>query len=390
MASSYWKLKALMKKNLLEMRRNICSTLCEIFFPIILMLLIYALKTIFDINNYEFDLQEGSIQNYTKTRSVFNLDTLPNKNGIPYNKTTIPDFNGMSILPALNICSKLNDKKKEREKIATVGVPDEIKKRLINESWYFQTILKFNLTLESFKDFENEEEMNNYIKSTYYGENEENPLICFGISFSQDKNNHKYDYSLHYFENSDFDGAADVPKSSYLIDPFQSGPNLNAYSKYQTNGYSYIMKIITDYIYSQEINNDTKINFGIVPMKYDSYRSDPFGSVIGFIGPFFIIIAYMGNLCIYVYRMVYEKETRVKEGMKIMGLTDGIYFLSYFIQYALIALFDAFINAGIFLMLFTRIPYVVFFFIFFLFSLIVFALAFFFSLLSKKLKSLLY
>ena len=80
MASSYWKLKALMKKNLLEMRRNICSTLCEIFFPIILMLLIYVLKTIFDINNYEFDLQEGSVQNYTKTRSVFNLDTLPNKN----------------------------------------------------------------------------------------------------------------------------------------------------------------------------------------------------------------------------------------------------------------------------------------------------------------------
>ena len=141
MASSYWKLKALMKKNLLEMRRNICSTLCEIFFPIILMLLIYVLKTIFDINNYEFDLQEGSVQNYTKTRSVFNLDTLPNKNGIPYNKTTIPDFNGMSILPALKICSKLNDKKKEREKIAT----------------------------ESFKDFKNEEEMNNYIKSTYYG-----------------------------------------------------------------------------------------------------------------------------------------------------------------------------------------------------------------------------
>ena len=143
MASSYWKLKALMKKNLLEMRRNICSTLCEIFFPIILMLLIYALKSIFDINNYEFDLQEGSIQNYTKTRSVFNLDTLPNKNGIPYNKTTIPEFNGMSILPALKICSKFNDKKKEREKIATVGVPDEIKQRLINESWYFQTIRKF-------------------------------------------------------------------------------------------------------------------------------------------------------------------------------------------------------------------------------------------------------
>ena len=31
------KLKALMTKNLLEMKRNVGSTICEIFFPIILM-----------------------------------------------------------------------------------------------------------------------------------------------------------------------------------------------------------------------------------------------------------------------------------------------------------------------------------------------------------------
>ena len=395
MASSYWKLKALMKKNLLEMKRNITSTLCEIFFPILLMLLLYALKTLFHIKNYEFDIQEGSVQNYTKTRSLFNLDTLPNNNNIPYNKSTIPKFNGLSLLPALKICSKFNSNKEERSKIATVGVPEEIKERLINESFYFQEIISFNLTNESFIDFESEEAMNNYIKSAYYGEKEDYPLICFGISFSHEisvsnnKKNKNYYYSLHYFENSGLDGASDVPKSSHLIDPFQSGPNLGAYTKYQENGYTYIMKIITDYIYSQEINNDTKINFGIVPMKYHSYRSDPFGSIIGFIGPFFIIVSYMGNLCIYVYRMVYEKETRVKEGMKIMGLTDGIYFLSYFIQYVIIAAFDAAINAGIFLILFTRIPYIVFFFIFFLFSLNVFALAFFFqSFIDKARESL--
>ena len=386
MASSYWKLKALMKKNLLEMKRNIISTLCEIFFPIILMLLFYALKTIFDINNYEFEIQEGSIQNYTKTRSVFNLDTFPFTNVTPNSKKTIPDFNGMSLVPAFNICSIFNANNKIRSTIATVGVPNEIKERLINESIFFEKITFFRLTKNSFKDFESEEAMNNYIKSSYYGETKDNPLICFGISFSHDKEKKKYDYSLHYFENSQLDGASDVPKSSYLIDPFQSGPDLKSYSKYQYNGYSYIMKVITDYIYSQEINNDTKINFGIVPMKYKSYRSDTFGTIVGFIGPFFIVIAYMGHLCIYVYRMVYEKETKVKEGMKIMGLTDGIYFLSYFIQYVIISLIDDAINAGIFLILFTKIPYIVFFLIFFLFSLNVFALSFFFQSFIEKAK----
>ena len=63
------------KKNFYEMKRNIVSTLIEILFPIIVVLLLYALKKIYDIENKEFSVQEGSIQNFTKMRSVYNLDT---------------------------------------------------------------------------------------------------------------------------------------------------------------------------------------------------------------------------------------------------------------------------------------------------------------------------
>ena len=363
-SSSIWKLNALIKKNLLEMKRNIFSTLCEILFPIILMLLLYWLKTAFDITNYVFEDVEGSIEQFIAKRSFSNIDmltALTQRTG---------KWNGMSILPALFICSRNNTKRKVRPKIATIGVPDQIKERLINDSLLYKDFINFSLDWESFKNFKSEDQMNDYITSKLYGEVE--PLICFGMSFEED-NNHNYNYSLHYFENSQADGAQDVPKSLYLIDQFQSGPDMNSYQRYQYSGYTYMMKVVSDYILSQEINNDTKINFGIVPMRYKSYRNDPFGSVVGFLGPFFIIIAYMGHLCIYVYRMVLEKETKVKEGMKIMGLTEGIYFLSYFIQYTVISLVDSAINAVIFLFLFTRIPFLVFFLIFFLFSLNVFA-----------------
>ena len=158
------------------------------------------------------------------------------------------------------------------------------------------------------------------------------PKICFGISFSQDRINHKYDYSLHYFEYGGQDGSEDVPNTLSLDNQFQTIPDFNSYIKYQYNGYSYIMKIVTDYIYSQEIGDETKINFGIIPMKYESFKKDPFGNIIGEIGSFFMIVAYVSNLGIYVYKMVLEKEIKVKEGMKMMGLTDGIYFLSYFIH----------------------------------------------------------
>ena len=141
---------------------------------------------------------------------------------------------------------------------------------------------------------------------------------------------------------------------------------MDSYEKYQKNGYTYIMKVIADYIVQNvSDNNVSSIDFGMVPMVYDSYRTDSADTFITFIGPFFILIAYMGHLCIYAYKMVLEKETKAKEGMKIMGLTDGIYFMSYFIQYTVIALFDAVINAVIFLKVFKQVPYIVFFSIFF-------------------------
>ena len=395
MASTKWKLKALLKKNFYEMKRNIVSTLIEILFPIIVVLLLYALKKIYDIENKEFSVQEGSIQNFTKMRSVYNLDTFDILN-ISTNTSNItiipksiqeianitPKIYGMSINPVFTICSSISfsvGDKKIRPIIATIGVPDEIKLKLINESLFFSRVTNFSLNYQSFKDFKNEEEMDEYIKSNDYGESKDKPLICFGISFWQDKANHKYNYSLHYFENKNYDGAVDVPNSLFLKDSFRTSPDFDSYTLYQYNGYSYIMKIIADYIYSQEINKETKINFGILPMKYNSYKTTRFGDIVGVVGPFFIILAYVSNLGIYVYRMVLEKENKVKEGMKIMGLTDTVYFLSYFIQYVILSIVDSLIIASICLLIFTKIPFVVLFFMFFLYSLSLFALAFFFQ-----------
>jgi len=70
------------------------------------------------------------------------------------------------------------------------------------------------------------------------------------------------------------------------------------------------MKLINEYILNEgkDAAEKIKINFGMVAMPYEDYRSDPFSSVIGYFIPFFIVIAYMCPLCLYVYRMVGEKE----------------------------------------------------------------------------------
>jgi hypothetical protein len=55
--SNTLQLRALLKKNVILMKRNICSTLCEILFPIILMLVLVAVRNLIKV--------EENIFNYT-------------------------------------------------------------------------------------------------------------------------------------------------------------------------------------------------------------------------------------------------------------------------------------------------------------------------------------
>ena len=69
-----------------------------------------------------------------------------------------PKVNGMSINPVFTICSSISflvEDKLIRPIIATIGVPDEIKLKLINESLYFSKLTEFALNYKSFKDFLN-------------------------------------------------------------------------------------------------------------------------------------------------------------------------------------------------------------------------------------------
>jgi ATP-binding cassette subfamily A (ABC1) protein 3 len=49
--------------------------------------------------------------------------------------------------------------------------------------------------------------------------------------------------------------------------------------------------------------------------------------------PFFFMIIYLIPFYYLVSKIASEKESKAREGMKMMGLTDGTYYLSWFIFY---------------------------------------------------------
>ena len=376
LGSSCSKLRGLIKKNLLILKRNKITTLCEIFFPIILMLLMYAVRDSFLIIEYNYIEDEVNTTNFIRRRSVAYVDI--NNTGITVGETNNSFYwNNLSLIPALSICSRHNRKGRERPLIATIGIPLEIKLKIIADSSVYQERIDMNISLENFKDFRNIEAMENYVKDKNFGL-ENFPQICFGMHLEEKKEG-GYDYSLHYFDSIFGEGIQDL--SNIIdgpIDLFKSGPDMQSYERYKISGYTYIMKVINEYILRKETKNENaKLNLGMMPMKYVNYKKDRLGDYMSFIIPFFIIVAYMANLCLYVYRMVLEKESRAKEGMKIMGLEEGIYFLSYFLQYLIINIFVSLINSIIVNFIFKTIPFYYIYILFFLWGMNVLALAFF-------------
>jgi len=385
MSSSYaWKLRALLKKNLILMKRNFISTLFEIFFPSIIIVVILILRKAFSVDTHDFS-EEGSIESFIKDKSMTSI------NYNLYSNLEDQEWNGLSLLSPFQICSSSNEQFEERKIIASLGIPGDIKQQMINDAELFKTkgINDFTLTMGSFQEFSSVEELNEYIKDPSYL-SKKDKLICFGVKFSYDEENKHYNYSLHFFDypKQGNEGIQDIANNAQgMFDPFQTGPDLNSFMRYKNGAYSYMMKIINQYILRRETGkSDAELNYGIAAMKYIDYRSDSFGEFMGYMIGVILVMAYMSPLSLYVYRMVGDKESKIKESMKIMGLEEGQYFLSYFIQYTVINIFSSIINAGLFTVFLDRISYYHLFVTLLLWSLNVFALIYFFQSFIDKTK----
>ena len=71
----------------------------------------------------------------------------------------------------------------------------------------------------------------------------------------------------------------------------------------------------------------------ITPEEANSAVIDEFGQLLGSLLPFFMLIMYIPIIYNLIFIMVDEKESKVKESMRIMGMTDLPYWLSFFVYY---------------------------------------------------------
>ena len=74
-----------------------------------------------------------------------------------------------------------------------------------------------------------------------------------------------------------------------------------------------------------------------VPMKIPELKKDPFAFLLGIVAPYVFMLMYIPMLYRTTFRIVQEKEKRIRETMRMMGMRDTSYWLSWFWYHTIIS-----------------------------------------------------
>ncbi|CAI2385685.1 unnamed protein product [Moneuplotes crassus] len=168
-------------------------------------------------------------------------------------------------------------------------------------------------------------------------EQDGNPGICFGTVFTEaetDKITVNMIFDDILTERSDDPNMPnqDLP----AVDDFQRGPNEDAIRQYKRGGYTYLQNIIANEILMNTRGTGAYITMLYTGMKTNEYVKDDFSDQIRNMWEFIILFVVLAPMYRFIYNCTEEKGSKIREAMKIMGLSDLPYWLSWFTYYFIV------------------------------------------------------
>ncbi|XP_041861136.1 phospholipid-transporting ATPase ABCA1 isoform X2 [Melanotaenia boesemani] len=127
----------------------------------------------------------------------------------------------------------------------------------------------------------------------------------------------------------------DVTRTNKLKDRFwDPGPAADPFNdmRYIWGGFVYIQDLVERAVSTVLTGVKQTTGIYIQQMPYPCYVDDIFLRVLNRSLPLFMTLAWIYSVAMIIKGMVYEKEARLKETMRIMGLSTGTLWLSWFIS----------------------------------------------------------
>ncbi|XP_022281376.1 phospholipid-transporting ATPase ABCA1 isoform X1 [Canis lupus baileyi] len=123
------------------------------------------------------------------------------------------------------------------------------------------------------------------------------------------------------------------------------GPRADPFEdmRYVWGGFAYLQDVVEQAIIRVLTGTERKTGVYVQQMPYPCYVDDIFLRVMSRSMPLFMTLAWIYSVAVIIKGIVYEKEARLKETMRIMGLDSGILWFSWFIS----SLIPLLVSAGL-------------------------------------------
>jgi len=303
-------LRALLIKNWILWKRSWKVSLLEIVLPIIFVFLTIAFR-------------KSSPADFVGEASYFNSTVLNY------------DYNGLAEGTDLALIKYCNASK-NGGKIALAPTGDNIVNQLDStfRSLYYDTII-----------FDSMDAMDSYTTSNDYTQNGKN--LCFGIVMSKNNIDNTYEYYLRFNLSQQF-GNKDIPDlDSPRIKPM-SIEFTDSLVEYGQSGFLFAQNMIDNLIIRNQTNTPSaQINSRITSRTIQAHIEDDLAASLSGQFQIFFALPILLPYLRFLNGIVSEKEKRIREGMKIMGLKNSAFYLSWFINYFIVFTLISLIVAGI-------------------------------------------
>lgn len=335
MGTSQRQLKTMLRKNWLLKIRHPFITFSEIVLPTVVMLMLIAVRT-------QVDTRLHRAQPYIQKEMFLEVG-----------KGDSPNF--VQVLELLAA---------KGEYLAFA--PDTNETRMMIDV----LSVKFPLLKLVSRIYKDELELETYIRSDLYGawhkvKNCSNPKIKGAIIF-HDQGPELFDYSIRLNHSWAFSGFPDVQTIMDVNGPYLNdlglGVNPVPIMQYSFSGFFTLQQVMDSFIiyasqqtaskldtdaiesplHSIDAPSPPKISWRqfspstirLAPFPTREYTDDEFQSIVKEVMGVLYLLGFLYPVSRLISSAVFEKEQKIKEGLYMMGLKDEIFYLSWFITYA--------------------------------------------------------
>uniref|UniRef100_A0A8V1AE68 P-type phospholipid transporter n=2 Tax=Gallus gallus TaxID=9031 RepID=A0A8V1AE68_CHICK len=137
---------------------------------------------------------------------------------------------------------------------------------------------------------------------------------------------------VHYKIRMDID---DVTRTDKIKDRFwDPGPEADPFNDlhYVWGGFVYVQDLVEQAVVRVQTGTAPRVGVYLQQMPYPCYVDDVFLRVLNRSLPLFMTLAWIYSVAMIIKGVVHEKEARLKETMRSMGLSSGMLWLSWFLS----------------------------------------------------------